>query len=329
MEWKPYYDAELRRPGTRDKIADWLQVADEGDSLSAMIENQTVFSFPHTAVEYSGILQARVVSWLYRKGFKRVIALGVTHGSLISEYQVATNKLASQQERADAFAQVSGGFLPEKRLLETPFGEHPIAVLSEPLPDGIRLDTDNLLQNEFSLDTFLAVMRLAADVFQVEPLPVLPLYVGMMRNPISGSFETAVTLADWLRSQWDAETAIVTTGDVVHYGAVYGSKDEGSVPGQLESRFRTKLKELLATAFAQRDLENAYQISLLELKSDQREILPVLAHMLGAEACAELLAFELSDYSDIFGTAPPCLVASALIAYKRRNAARLTNRISE
>ena len=151
----------------------------------------------------------------------------------------------------------------------------------------------------------------------------------MTRNPISGSFETAVTLADWLRNQWDVETAIVTTGDVVHYGAVYGSKDEGSVPGQLESRFRTKLKELLATAFAQRDLENAYQISLLELKSDQREILPVLAHMLGAEACAELLAFELSDYSGIFDTAPPCLVASALIAYKRRNAVRLTSRISE
>ncbi len=33
----------------------------------------------------------------------------------------------------------------------------------------------------------------------------------------------------------------------------------------------------------------------------------------------ELVALELSDYAPIFDTAPPCLVASALIAYKSRN----------
>ena len=191
MEWKPYYNAELRRPGTRDKIANWLRVAGENAALSAMIGSHTVFSFPHTAVDYSGPIQARVVSWLYRKGFKRMIALGVLHGSLIPDHETATNVSASQEERASAFANVSGAFLPAKRRLETPVGKLDIEMLTEPMPDEIRLDSTNLLQREFSLDTFHAVVRLAADVFQVEPLSVLPLYIGMTRHPISGSFEVA------------------------------------------------------------------------------------------------------------------------------------------
>ena len=329
MEWKPYYNAELRCPGTRDKIANWLRVAGENAALSAMIGSHTVFSFPHTAVDYSGPIQARVVSWLYRKGFKRVIALGVLHGSLVPDYQTATNVSASQRERADAFANVSGAFLPAKRRLETLFGKLDVETLTKPMPAGIRLDTTDLLQREFSLDTFHSVLRLAADVFQVEPLSVLPLHIGMTRHPISGSFEVAAQLAHWLRDQWDAETAIVTTGDVVHYGSVYGSKDEGVSPGTLESRFRERLEELFANAFAERELETAYQLSLHALKSDQRDILPVLTHMLGEDTCAELLTFELSDYAPIFDTAPPCLVASALIAYKSRNGSRLKNSVSE
>ncbi len=246
MEWKPYYDAELRRSGTRDKLVEWLRIADEDGVLSAMIGSRGVLSFPHTAVDYSGPIQARVVARLYRSNIKRVIALGVMHGSLVPVYCTAMDESASQEERASSFAHGSGAFLQAKRRLETPFGTHPIEALTEPLPDGIRLDTDDLLKREFSFDTFYAVMRLAADVFHVEPLPVTPLYVGMTRNPMTGSFETAATLADWLSTQWDAETAIVTTGDVVHYGAVYGSEDESLAPAPLESRFRQRLEDLFA-----------------------------------------------------------------------------------
>ena len=321
MEWKPYYDAELRRSGTRAKLVERLRVAADDDVLSAMVGSRAVLSFPHSAVDYSGPIQARVVASLYRSNIKQVIALGVMHGSLVPTYCTAMDESASQEERAYAFAHVSGAFLQAKQRLETPFGTHPIEPLTEPLPDGIRLDTNDLLKREFSLDAFCAVMRLAADVFHVEPLPVIPLYVGMARNPMMGSFETAATLADWLRAHWDAKTAIVTTGDVVHYGAVYGSEDEGFAPAPLESRFRQRLEDLFATSFTERDLEAAYQMSLNELKSDQREILPVLAYLLGEDACPELLAFGLSDYSPILDTAPPCLVASALIAYKSGNIA--------
>lgn len=320
MQWKPYYDAELRRPESRKLIVDWLREASEDTELSSPVGGRLVLSFPHTAIAYSGAIQARVVAALYRANVSRVIALGVMHGGLVPVYRVATDESASEQKRADAFAQVSGAFLPFARHLETPFGSLAVDSMAEPLPDGVGLDTADLLREEFSLDTFCSVLRLAADDLGVEPLPVLPLFVGMTRHPITGSFETAVALSKWLSAQWDDDTAIVTTGDVVHYGEVYGSAKESVSRRSLESRFRVRLDDSFTKALEERDLETAYQISLHELKSDQRELLPVLAHLLGKGADADVLSFELSDYAAIFDTDSPCLVASALIAYKKRNA---------
>jgi predicted class III extradiol MEMO1 family dioxygenase len=278
-----------------------------------------VFSFPHTALDYSGPLQARVVSWLYEQGFKRVIALGVVHGALIPDYRVAMDKDAARAERSEAIRRLSGAFLPEARHVDTPFGALPLGAEILPAHACIRSDASNLLTREFSLDTFFAILRLAADVFHVDPLPILPLYVGFTRDPITGSFETAEILAEWLRDHWDEDTAIVTTGDIVHYGAVYGSEDLGSDLEQLEPAFRQHGDHLFENAFVKRDLEAAYRISLHALKSDQREILPVLVHLLGNDGLANIESFELSDYAAILETAPPCFVASALVAYQHQS----------
>ena len=104
MDWKSYYDEELREAGIRDKIMHWLRVADKMALSSSKNDRRTVFSFPHTAIDYSGPLQARVVSWLVRSGFKRVITLGVMHGSLIPVHRTATNELAPQDERLSGLA---------------------------------------------------------------------------------------------------------------------------------------------------------------------------------------------------------------------------------
>ena len=317
MDWKSYYDEELREAKTRDKIKHWLRDAEEMAATSGTYDPRTVRSFPHTAIDYSGLLQARVVSWLYRNGFKRVIALGVMHGSLIPTFQIAANELRSQEERLDAFSQISGAFLPTTDQLDTPFGV--LAVNSEgvDLPTEIRLDRANLLKNEFSLDTFHAILRLAAGVYAVEPLPVIPIYIGMTRNPVTGALDTANALADWLLGQWDEETAIVTTGDVVHYGTAYGSDDGDALSKDLGAHFRHRFEVFLDIAFRERQIETAFQMSQCELKSDQREILPLLVRLLGEGAGTDIEAFDLSDYATILKTRPPCLVASALIAYKR------------
>jgi len=316
MEWKPYYAAELCRAGCRERIVNWLQAAGENDKRLAMIGKRTVLSFPHTAVDYSGQLQARVAAWLVQNGFRRVITLGVVHGSLNPVYRMAADDALPYARRLASIVQVTGAFTPTAESLETPFGSLAVGRLSAAAPWGVRPDISGLLNNEFSLDTFHAILRLATDVFQVSPLSVFPVYVGMLRHPISGSFEAAATLASWLRNQWDDSTAIVTTGDVVHYGDVYGSNAEGPAFNHLGAHFRQRLDDLHATAFVERDLETAYQMSVQELKSDHREILPLIVRLLGEDARAELLTFELSDYAAILDTVTPCLVASALIAYK-------------
>ena len=316
MDWKSYYDEELREAGIRDRITHWLRVADKMALSSSKNDRRTVFSFPHTAIDYSGPLQARVVSWLVRSGFKRVIALGVMHGSLIPVHRTATNELAPQDERLSAFAQISGAFLPTTEQLKTPFGDLAVSTEVANQPPEIRWDLVDLLKNEFSLDTFFGMLRLAADIDHIEPLYVTPLYIGMTRNPVTGSFEMARAVARWLLDQWDDETAIVTTGDVVHYGTVYGSEVADAALEQLESQFRHQLEALLGMAFRDGRVEEAYQIAQCKLKSDQREILPLLVYLLGEKAVANIEVFALSDYADILETAPPCLVASALIAYK-------------
>lgn len=317
MDWKSYYDEELRAAKTHDKIVHWLRAADELAATSGRADPRTVLSFPHTAVDAAGPLQSRVVAWRYRCGFTRVVALGVMHGSLIPTYQVAANEFLSQEERCDAFAQISGAFLPAADRLTTPFGLLPVQI-GYPLPDGVRMDTQGLLKNEFSLDTFHAILRLAADVYDVERLTVIPTYIGMTRNPVTGAFDTADALAPWLLSQWNEETAIVTTGDVIHYGTSYGSDVGVASPKQLASHFRHRLETCLDLAFRERRIETAFQIAQRELKSDQREILPLLVRLVGEGAVTDIEVFELSDYASILKLPPPCLVASALIAYKRR-----------
>jgi len=139
---------------------------------------------------------------------------------------------------------------------------------------------------------------------------------------VSRSFQSAEALASWLARYWDVSTAVVATGDVVHCGTAYGSEGDNASAAALSARFRRSLERLFIQALTNRDLEAAYRQSLHVLKSDQREILPVLAYLLGEGASANPLSYELSDYAPIFGVPAPCLVASALIEYKGRGPSR-------
>ncbi|MBU1049517.1 hypothetical protein KKG90_05770 [Candidatus Bipolaricaulota bacterium] len=319
MDWKPYYDAELREASTRAKIVEWLRIADENTTAAGVFDPRMILSFPHTAIDYSGPLQTRVASWLYGHGFKRVITLGVMHGSLVPLYRIAADDCAPHAEREAAYANLSGAFLPAIDRVMTPFGTLSVTDLGDAPESAIRFDHANLLKDEFSLDTFHAILRLAADVYRLDPLPVTPMYVGMTRHPLTSSLDSAERLGRWLYDHWDDETAIVTTADVVHYGAFYGSKSDDGAASSLESSFLRQLETLLELAFERGNVEDAFVMARDDLKADHREILPPLVCLLGKGAPSVVEAFSLSDYADILDTAPPCLVASALIAYKRRN----------
>ena len=313
MDWKRYYEAELRAPGSRERVTRWFLEADD-PRVSAAIDRRAVLSFPHTFLSAAGPLQARVVTSLYRSGVEQVIALGVLHSGSLPAYRLALDEEAPSVERDRAFSVVRGAFALPGRSNNTPFGDVPLLPANGP----IRTDDSGFLAAEFSLDTFLATMALASRVLDRPPLPVLPLYVGMTRDPIRRSFDVAHDLARWLRGRLGPRTALVTTGDLVHMGAAYGWSSEEldavSGNGSAGHVLRAQAERMLGQAFGE-DPEKAYQANLRELRNDQREILPVVAEYIGSGAAHEMISFDLSDYAPIFDVEPPCLVASALVAY--------------
>jgi hypothetical protein len=313
MDWKTHYQAELAQSDGRDRVAAWLRRPIDERVVSALARG-AILSFPHTTLDYAGPLQASVVSGLCEAGIDRVVALGVLHSGGVPVYRRALDPAEPPEVRARCFAEVEGAFaLPAERI-ETPFGPLP----ARPAGGGpVRVDRADLLEREFSLDTFASVLKLASEVLARPPIPVTAVFVGMTRNPATGSFETARRAASWLRRIVDGRTAVVTTGDVVHYGTAYGlaESDAGEADqSALERAFRLRVEQVLAQAMNGED-ETAYHASLDELRNDQREILPVLASFLGPHAAFEILSFSLSDYSRILSTPPPCYVASALLSY--------------
>ena len=209
---------------------------------------------------------------------------------------------------------IPGGFVLPDAALGTPFGEVPLRTAEGPVLRQLRTVPDDARTKEFSLDTFLAFLRLGADVLGVRPIPVLPIYVGMTRSPTDGSFEEADRLARLLaRDLHDPLTAIVATGDLVHYGTGYG--DVAPFIKNPLGHFRDAVERTLAAALGRQERETAYIECRDELKNDQREILPVIAKLLGGSGVARFVHFAMSDYAQILDAPCPCLVASALATY--------------
>ncbi len=322
MDWKSYYRDELARPESLSAIEGFFSRAEDDPQIDEAIARREVLSFPHTALSYAGPLQARVIAGLYRARVSNVIALGVLHTSIIPPpYAEALDRLRDSSIDPDVrkagLAQLSGAFFPSGEKISTPFGDLPLASIG---PHRLIRTDAGILKNEFSLDTFLSLMAFYASQRGIDPLPVVPLYIGITYDPVEGSFAIAAEFARTLHRLIGPETAVVTTGDLVHYGRAYG--DEARIPRMpkgkraLEIYFLRETEDVLALALSRRNLKEAFTKSFEVLKSDQRYILPIIAELLGPEADYEILYFELSDYAGILTVEPPCYVASSLITYR-------------
>ncbi|MGD9675603.1 MAG: hypothetical protein AB7V19_02850 [Candidatus Bipolaricaulia bacterium] len=315
MDWKRYYRSECAAPGARETVEQWVDGA-EDVSLAAAVRRGAILSFPHTAWAYAGPLQARVVRSLFDASVERILALGVLHSGSLEIYRTALKEGGAVDRRAEAFRAVSGAFLAEESQARTPLGAVPLW-----RPSGVRgtlrVDRHGLLDAEFSLDTFLTVCRAGADALARRPIPVLAAYVGMTRDPVSGSFSVAEDLGSWVRSERVAGAAVVATGDLVHYGTGYGEPWASGAADRpaLTAALRSEVERCLGAALEDGDWSGAYALSRGRLRNDQREILPILAAALGVPASYALLSFHLSDYATILNVPPPCFVASVLARY--------------
>lgn len=323
MEWKPYYRHELELPEAQGYLKELFTETSKNKDLDDLVDRGVILSFPHTALRYAGPIQSQVVSSLYRVGVEHVIALGVLHawGHKLSAnlYQQAMDDREISNRRLEAFSSLAGAFTPVDSFQETPFGKVPLGPFPSKEMDRVRLDVEGMLAPEFSLDTFCALLRYYATFHKLDPLRVLPVYIGMTRDPITGSFDVASGIASSIRGISGANTAIVATGDLVHYGTAYSAKERmAGMPStieELEGVFTREVQYTLDVSLIDKNYEEAFQHSDRVLKNDQRYLLPVLAELLPKKASYRILSFQLSNYAPILKVAEPCVVASSLVAY--------------
>lgn len=323
FNWKPYYRHELKLPSAHRFLSDSFAYAEEQAPLEPFIEAGSILSFPHTALHYAGPLQARVVVGLRRAGIRRIILLGVLHAWGHAASSVAYKTAMSDQEqpsqRIAAFDRLKGAFVSDDSVYQTPFGRVPFASITTPYAPSIRGDDEGLLKDEFSLDTFMSLLSFYYQLHGEQPPAVTPLYIGMTRNPVTDSFEVASQVASSIKEMLSPTTAIVATGDLVHYGTAYTPKER--MEGMPEDRegltkyFRREVEKTLHLALTERTYGEAFNRCNVLLNNDQRYLLPVVAEALADSAGYEILSFDFSDYTKILSTAPPCVVVSALVAY--------------
>ena len=314
MDWKRFYAAELAHPRGRDAVAAALARQRGGDPrLGAALRAGAIVSFPHVTVRDSADLLATVAETLVVAPAKRIVALGVLHGGVLpAPFDGWHASLRDDtSESAAAFERLRGAFLDSSTAV-TPFG--PIdGTIRRPV-DPLLRDDPAVLRNEFSLDLFMAFLAASARSYNLRPPDVIRVYVSAVRSP-NGDFATAASLAAAIEMLRDDDTVCVATGDVAHLGHGYGPGEETArLPRdepELAARLAASLRAMHEAALARHDHAAAWRIGT-RLRSDQRQILPVIAQLLGLGASCEPLALRLSDYADINGQPRPCFVAAAL-----------------
>src|SRR5687768_7241695 len=86
MDWKAWYREEVRSDSGRAAVREALARHPHGDpAVRSALRRGGAVSFPHTTLRGSADPLARVATSIREEGFRRVVALGVLHGSTLPE----------------------------------------------------------------------------------------------------------------------------------------------------------------------------------------------------------------------------------------------------
>lgn len=272
-EWKAFYLEERARLGDAG-LEKLLERAPDVDLSAA-----GALVFPHTMLSATGDLTAAVARAIARSGAHEVLALGVLHGGREAD--------AARVERARE------GDATALRELRRVHGQD-----------------DPLCAEEFSLDAFEALLRVAAAREGIAPPRVIaryPFLVGEDPSTLPG-IEGLADLAERM--------PVVATADPLHHGAGYGTpaesrRAEGDEATLVWARacIETQLQRLCQGEWA------AFAHLAAEVRSDFRDAGPALAHVLRQRGAphGHVLELRLVDYAAVLGAEAPSWVAGPLM----------------
>jgi hypothetical protein len=271
--WKAYYARE------RDELGDagMRALFDRASRIALPTEGALVF--PHTKLRVSGHLVASVARAVIESRVDEVIALGVLHGAREQD-----EELLKKARAGDATARSALRRVHDER---SPF-----------------------VAEEFSLDAFLSLLSIAAEIAK-RPAPRVhvryPFLVGETPHDLLG--------LDDLRSLRARGCVVVATTDPLHHGVGYGNDVESAQPiaSTKTIGFACACIDAQLDALSKRDF-TAFQRAVVEARSDFRDVGPVLATLLD-EANGSMRDLVLVDYADALSTSSPTWVAATLIAF--------------
>lgn len=186
---------------------------------------------------------------------------------------------------------------------------------------------DNGEQKEFSLDGFEHIARMYAEVNGTEPLEIEKVYPPTPPKEYGKSeVQTLKAAGEALRAKVVSSdtTAIVMTGDLVHYGHAYlKSGKENEIDAEnFEKTINSWIDEGLETVYHKNDYETFLSEHNPKALNDQGRVAIMASAFLGDKLEYKIFYRKLSDYSNVLGAKKPTLVASVFYGVQPKNATR-------
>lgn len=173
------------------------------------------------------------------------------------------------------------------------------------------------IKKEFSLDNFEYVLRLYAEANALRKIPVHKRYFPCPAPKDIEGHEWKNYLA-YLRATKEEvlgnikkTTAILTTGDLCHYGHGYAGyhRENTMVHNNPEIILAEKIKTLMETLFIKGNRVIFVQQSRV-LLNDQISAAILIKELFGEHTAFKLFEIKFSDYSQVFSSKIPTIVAS-------------------
>lgn len=176
-------------------------------------------------------------------------------------------------------------------------------------------------QKEFSLDGFEHIARMYAEVNGTEPLEIDKVYPPDEQDgkPYVQKLEAA---GKALRDTVDGRTAVVMTGDLVHYGHAYlkNGKENEIDARNFEKTIISWIDEGLELVYRKKDYDTFLSKHKPKAMNDQGRVAIMASAFLGDDLDYKIFYRKLSDYSNVLGAKKPTLVASVFYGVQPKKA---------
>lgn len=182
-------------------------------------------------------------------------------------------------------------------------------------------------RKEFSLDGFEHIARMYAKVNGAEPLEIEKIYPPLKEEG-KPDVQTLEAAGEALREKVDSRTAVVMTGDLVHYGHAYlrggeagyelaPKEDEIDVENH-EKIMNTWIDEGLELVYHKKDYEAFLGKHKPVALNDQGRVAIMASSFLGDRLEYKIFYRKLSDYSDVLNAKKPTVVASVFYGVQQK-----------